>query len=105
MAVKGHKIRREPLNTDFKTLYRFDRDNVHALAVYFLGRHHVETRGGALSAEQKMRIFLRYMADPGFHAGIGEEVGSSKYSFKNFIRSHDKNSGKFRRVDKISIYK
>jgi hypothetical protein len=67
--VKRYKIRHEPLNTDFKKLYRFDRDNVHALAVYFLGRDHVETRGGALSAEQKMRIFLRYVADPGFQAG------------------------------------
>ncbi|CAH1381640.1 unnamed protein product [Tenebrio molitor] len=73
--VKRYKIRHEPLNTEFKTLYRFDRDNVHALAVYFLGRDHVETRGGALSAEQKMRIFLRNMADPGFQTGIGEEVG------------------------------
>jgi AAA+ ATPase superfamily predicted ATPase len=73
--VKRYKIRHEPLNTDFKTLYRFDRDNVHALAVYFLGRDHVETRGGALSAEQKMRIFLRYVSDPGFQAGIGEEIG------------------------------
>jgi hypothetical protein len=73
--VKRYKIRHEPLNTEFKTLYRFDRDNVHALAVYFLGRDHVETRGGALSAEQKMRIFLRNMADPGFQTGIEEQVG------------------------------
>jgi hypothetical protein len=67
--VKRYKIRHEPLNTDLKKLYRFDRDNVHALAVYFFGRDHVETRGGALSAEQKMRILLRYVADPGFQAG------------------------------------
>ncbi|KAJ4433356.1 hypothetical protein ANN_15615 [Periplaneta americana] len=34
-----------------------------------------ERRGGALSSEMKMKIFLRYMADPGFQSGIAEEMG------------------------------
>jgi hypothetical protein len=100
--VKRYKIKHEPLNTDFKTLYRFDRDNVHALVVYFLGSDHVETRGGALSAEQNFsEIYGRSrISSRNWRRGRG----SSKYSFKNYIRSHDKNFGNFQRVDKISIY-
>ncbi len=58
----------------FKALYRFKEDNVERMAEYFL----VDTgekRGGALSIKQQMQIFLRYLADPGFQIGVGEDLG------------------------------
>jgi energy-converting hydrogenase Eha subunit A len=31
--------------------------------------------GGALTNEQKMKIFLRYICDPGFQSGVAEDIG------------------------------
>lgn len=33
-----------------------------------------ETRGGALTSKQKFQIFSRYMANPGYQAGVAEET-------------------------------
>jgi hypothetical protein len=71
---KIYKPRRRALGPDYKTLYRFQEENLQWLANLFLG-HHEETRGGALSPELKMKTFLRYLADPGFESGIGEKLG------------------------------
>lgn len=72
--VKVYKERLSPLVKDFKSLFRFNEENVTWLANYFLGEH-FETRGGALTSLHKMKIFLRYLSDPGFQKGIGEELG------------------------------
>lgn len=44
------------------------------LAEYFLPEYE-ETHSGALSNLNKMKIFLRYMGDPGFQVGVGEDIG------------------------------
>jgi hypothetical protein len=51
---------------------------------YFLG-HHGETRGGALSPELKMKTLLKYLADPGFQSGIGEELGIHQFTVSKTI--------------------
>lgn len=71
-------------NNNFKQLYRFSEENVDWLASEFLVPHH-ETRGGALTNQQKMKIFLRYMADPGFQIGVGEDVGIHQSTVSNTI--------------------
>lgn len=71
---KLYKLRRESSQLDYKVLYRFSKEHVEWLAEHFLG-HSEETRGGALTNEEKMRIFLRYVGDPGFQSGVGEDIG------------------------------
>lgn len=64
-ARKVYKERRpNPDIKDFVALYRFRPENVHWLADHFLGDYQ-ETRGGALGSFEKMKIFLRFVADPG----------------------------------------
>lgn len=38
-------------------------------------RDEFESRGGALRATAKIRIFLRYVGDPGFQSGVAEDIG------------------------------
>lgn len=57
--------RRDGIDTNFKSLYRFSRENVNFLASTFLDESS-ETRGGALNNVQRMKCFLRYVGDPGF---------------------------------------
>lgn len=47
------------------------------LAEHLLGAN-LETRGAALSPVQKMKVFLRYCANPGFQSGIAEEMGCTQ---------------------------
>ena len=72
---KSYQTRRETVSHDYKKLYRFTEENVEWMAEYFLGQYTETTRGGALSNKEKMRTYLRYVADPGFQNGIGEEMG------------------------------
>ncbi|CAH1957582.1 unnamed protein product [Acanthoscelides obtectus] len=37
-----------------------------------------EIRGGAVSCIHKMKICLRYLGDPGYQQGIGQELGVSQ---------------------------
>lgn len=71
---KCYKLRRCAASEHYKSLYRFTEENVQWIASHFLEETQ-ERRGGALSSEMKMKIFLRYMADPGFQSGIAEEMG------------------------------
>ncbi|XP_018565377.1 putative nuclease HARBI1 [Anoplophora glabripennis] len=73
-ARKYYKVRRDSRDTDYRILYRFNRNNVEWLAQHFLGDE-FENRGGALTTTEKMRIFLRYVGDPGFQSGVGEDIG------------------------------
>nr|XP_029712223.1 putative nuclease HARBI1 [Aedes albopictus] len=59
---------------NFKSLYRYTRENVQWITDYFL-HDQEDTRGGALSNVQKMKTFLRYVGDPGFQVGVGEDIG------------------------------
>jgi len=72
--TKEFKNRRESDILDFKKLYRFSKPNLKWLVDHFLGEK-VEKRGGALSPFEQMKIFLRYVSDPGFQVGVGEDVG------------------------------
>lgn len=72
---KVYQPRRETSERDYKILYRFNEANVRWMAAHFFRREKTETRGGALRNGDKLKIFLRYMADPGFQSGVGEDIG------------------------------
>jgi hypothetical protein len=72
--VKVYKKRKLTRTEDYRSLYRFDEVNVEWIASHFLGNEW-DRRGGGLSPKMQMQIFLRYMADPGFQTGVGEDVG------------------------------
>lgn len=70
---RARKDRRDSAQEDYKALYRFSKENVQWLADYFLGNE--EKRSGAVTNLEKMRVFLRYIGDPGFQSGVGEDIG------------------------------
>lgn len=70
---KLYKARLNPQPKDYKSLYRFSDENVTWVSEHFLGVN-LENRGGALTTKQKMQVFLRYMADPGYQSGIAQEM-------------------------------
>lgn len=84
--IKYYKPRLSPQVSDFKSLFRFEEQNVEWLANNFLGVVN-ESRGGALSSIQKMKICLRYLADPGFQMGIGEELGVEQSTVSRTVKS------------------
>ena len=72
---KVYKERRDQNDEDYRTLFRFNIENiVQWLTNHFLNENN-ETRGGALTNEQRMKIFLRYLSDPGFQSGVAEAIG------------------------------
>ncbi|XP_030767179.1 putative nuclease HARBI1 [Sitophilus oryzae] len=75
--VQENTTNQDIRESDFKTLFRFEEENVVWLADHFLGAD-LETRGAALSPVQKMKVFLRYCANPGFQSGIAEELGCTQ---------------------------
>lgn len=72
--VKTYEKRRNISDVKYKELIRFDKHSVQYLATLFLTETQ-ETRGSALSEIKRMEIFLRYLADPGFQNGVGEDFG------------------------------
>ncbi|XP_046688403.1 putative nuclease HARBI1, partial [Homalodisca vitripennis] len=60
--------------TKCKELMRFESENIDFLAEQFLPPSD-ETRGKALTPRQRLEIFLRYTADPGFQSGVAEDIG------------------------------
>lgn len=68
--MKVYRPRRNSDGDNFRDLYRFDRQNFNFLVNHFLFDEREETRGGALNASQKMKIFLRYIGDPGFQVHL-----------------------------------
>ncbi|XP_030751003.1 putative nuclease HARBI1 [Sitophilus oryzae] len=72
---KYYKPRHTSRESDFKTLFTFEEQNVMWLADHFLGAD-LETRGAALSPVQK--VFLRYCANPEFQSGIADELGCTQ---------------------------
>ena len=81
---KVYQNRRTALACDYKKLYRFSEASVEWLAQHFLGESE-ETRGGAISTKDQMKIFLRYAADPGYQNGIGEETRIHQSSISKVI--------------------
>lgn len=68
--VKVYKQRRVDDNCDFRGLFRFTRNGFNFIVNYFLSEEEEDTRGGGLNSSQKMKIFLRYIGDPGFQVRI-----------------------------------
>uniref|UniRef100_A0A0K8VEN2 Putative nuclease HARBI1 n=1 Tax=Bactrocera latifrons TaxID=174628 RepID=A0A0K8VEN2_BACLA len=52
----------------------FDDSSISWLANYFF-EDSEETRGGALNNIDKIRLYLRFCADPGFQNGISTDIG------------------------------
>ena len=82
--VKVYKPRRDTGAEDYRKLYRFDEVNVEWISSHFLGED-FDSRGGGLSPKQKMQIFLRYMADPGFQNGVGEDLGVDQTTVSKIV--------------------
>lgn len=82
---KMYKRRRITRVRDYKVLYRFTQENVAWLCQYFFGDDRLETRGGAISNECKLMCFLRYIGDPGFQSGVGEDLGIHQSSVSKII--------------------
>ena len=74
--MKKFAMRRAPPRRieEYRKLFRFSEENVEYLVDQFLPSA-TETRGGALTAKQKMEITLRYLCDPGFQTSVSYEVG------------------------------
>ncbi|XP_037956632.1 putative nuclease HARBI1 [Teleopsis dalmanni] len=68
-----------------KTLYRFSKENIQWLVDYFLPSTS-ETRGGGLDGFTKMCTYLRFLADPGFQCGIGEDIGIHQSTASRIIK-------------------
>ena len=83
-APRHYKTRRDPRDNDFLTQYRFTRETMVWMSDYFLGEDG-ERRGGAVTNFQKMRIFCRYMADPGFQSGVAEDIGVDQSTVSRHI--------------------
>ncbi|KAJ4442878.1 hypothetical protein ANN_04471 [Periplaneta americana] len=62
------------LHDSVKSVLSFNEENVEWIANYFLCAMN-ESRGGALSSKQRIEIFLQFVSDPGFQAGIGKDIG------------------------------
>lgn len=84
--AKYYKPRLSTLVRDFKDLYRFEERNLQWLADRFLGTNE-ETRGGALSTAHRMKVCLRYLSDPGYQKGIGEELGVSQATVSRTVNA------------------
>ncbi|XP_063931186.1 putative nuclease HARBI1 [Zophobas morio] len=82
---KIYKARRQAGASTYKAMYRFEEDNVEYLADVFLGENY-ERRGGALTPKQKIQIFLRYVGDPGFQVGVGEDSGTHQSSVSRNVK-------------------
>jgi hypothetical protein len=72
---KFYKERKDNTITkeDDVKLFHFRNESVQWIAD-FLGNDDEETRGGALSSEMKIKILLRYVADPGIKNKIIHRV-------------------------------
>ena len=56
---KVYKERTQPIESYYKTQFRFNETSVAWMANHFLGPDSGEKRGGALNNKQKFEIFLR----------------------------------------------
>jgi hypothetical protein len=85
-STKQYKRRVVTRVEDYKTLFRFEEENVDWLSEHFLGGDSGERRGGALTPQQRMKIFLRYCADPGFQSGVGEDIGVDQTTVSRVVQ-------------------
>lgn len=79
-SVKIYRARRNRQEENSYDLFRFSDPAITFLANEFLVDRkgddddefveRIETRGGALEREMRMKVFLRYLSDPGFQVSI-----------------------------------
>lgn len=60
------------------------QEHVHWISTHILDEYD-ETRDGTLYNHQKMEIFLRCIADPGFQSGEGKEMRVTHSSVSNLL--------------------
>uniref|UniRef100_A0A034WLC4 Uncharacterized protein n=1 Tax=Bactrocera dorsalis TaxID=27457 RepID=A0A034WLC4_BACDO len=82
---KVYQQRKTSLASEDKKLYRFDDSSICWLANY-LFEESEETRGGALSNVDKIRLYLRFCADPGFQNGIATDIGVHQSLCRELLR-------------------
>lgn len=70
---KDYKSRKYIADSEKKQLLRFNSESINFMSNIFV--ENPDSRGGGLSAVTKMEVFLRYMSDPGFQSGVGEDFG------------------------------
>lgn len=90
---KLYRVRKDTIEENYRSLYRFDEQNVQWISDHFLGTEW-ERRGGGLSPKCQMQVFLRYMADPGFQIGVGEDLGINQTTVSktlHAVRTYDDN--------------
>lgn len=75
-------VERKCLSRDrYKELLRFEEGSVEFFTNYFLPEAETfDRRGGALTPQRKMEIFLRYLSDPGFQSGVSLDFGVHRTS-------------------------
>lgn len=83
--AKTYQQRRVTREVDYRKLYRFDESNVDWITEHFLGTSD-EKRGGGLTPKMKMQVLLRYLADPGFQVGVGEDLGVDQTTISKVIK-------------------
>ena len=64
---------------EYKRLFRFQEHHVKWIAENLIDDS-AETRGGALPTKVRLEAFPRYVADPGFQIGVGEDMGIDQSS-------------------------
>nr|CAH7762598.1 unnamed protein product [Callosobruchus chinensis] len=85
LRSKKYNPRRSTCDRNFKALYRFRKENDEWLSNNFLGVESEETRGGAICNTDKMKIFLRYVGDPGYQSGEAEYIGDHQTSVSKVV--------------------
>ncbi|KAK9879063.1 hypothetical protein WA026_003878 [Henosepilachna vigintioctopunctata] len=63
---------------------RFNSESVDFLAAQFFEESDI--RGGGISRRQQMKIFLRFIGDPGFQSGVAQDVGVHRTSANKTIK-------------------
>lgn len=69
---------------NFKNLYRFTPTQVEILTNYFFENRDT-FRGGRLTNKTRIMVFLRFVGDPGFQSGIGEDFGIDQSTVSRII--------------------
>lgn len=85
VKVYKARINRDEINaTTYRTLFRFNKENVEWLAQSFLPENY-ETRGGRLSPVAQMETTLAYLADPGYQTSVAQIMGITQPTVSRYV--------------------
>lgn len=83
--VYNIRLNRDEVNpTTYRTLFRFDKQNVEWLADTFIPPN-TETRGGRLTPVAQMETTLAYLSDPGYQTSVGKIMGISQPTVSRYV--------------------